>query len=288
MNIHVRNLLTYGHEVFIRRRRNRTLTSGKVHPYFWAPSHGFGFASNFGDELMARVFEFLSGRNMEWSKAGTYDRTLFIGGSVIDMARDRDVVWGAGIRDFATPMHFRKNLKVYSVRGPLSRQFLLMKGIECPEVFGDPGILVPELYPELLSLEKTVLRGIVPHYSEYEQTLQMYRDNDDVRVIDPRRAARDVVHDIAQCQYVGASSLHGIIVAESLGIPVFWWRQSNGEPFYKYYDYYLSTQRPVDPVADLVTGFKNLESQGNEPVDFSTQIRGLKESFAELQNDCVF
>ncbi len=288
MNIHVRNLITYGKEVFIRRRRNRMLTSSKVHPYFWAPSHGFGFSTNFGDELMARVFEFLSGQTLEWSQAGTYDRSLFIGGSVIDMARDGDVVWGAGVRDFATPMHFRQNLKVYSVRGPLSRHFLLMRGVECPQIYGDPGILVPELYPEFLSVERTIARGIIPHYSEYEQTLERFGHESGTRVIDPRRPAREVVGDIARCQSVGASSLHGIIVAEALGISVFWWRESNQEPFYKYYDYYLSTDRAADPLADLAMGFAKLEVQRNEPIDFSGQIRGLKESFAKLQNDCVF
>lgn len=289
MNVNVSRCITYGKEVLIRRRRNSMPASNKVYPYFWEPaSSEFGFVNNFGDDLMARVFEFLSGRALEWNKGGTYDRTLYVGGSVIDMARDGDVIWGAGIRDFSNQMHFRRNLRVLSVRGPLTRQFLLMMGVECPAVYGDPGILVGELYPESLVTETNVKRGIVPHYSRYEKTVQQYQSHDDILVIDPRRTAREVVLDIARCNSIASSSLHGIIVAEALGISAFWWRESANEPFYKFYDYYLSTQRPGDPIEDLETGFETLESMSGEPVDFFGQIAGLKESFKKIEHDYGF
>ena len=288
MNAHVRRLIDEFKEGGIRRRRNRALSSQEVSPYHWAPPSGFGFVRNFGDELVARAFEFLNEATCEWNNGGTYDRTLYVGGSVIDMARDGDVVWGAGIRDPSTPMYFRRNLKVFSVRGPLTRHFLMARGVECPAVYGDPGILVSKLYPECRSVSRDVSKGIVPHYSEYEHTLQRFKADSGVLVIDPRRGPDEVARDIARCECIASSSLHGIIVSESLGIPVFWWRESEREPYFKYYDYYLSTKRAGDPIADLDAGFERFKSQINDPFDFSEQIAGLMSSFDRLKANCSF
>jgi hypothetical protein len=41
-----------------------------------------------------------------------------------------------------------------------------------------------------------------------------------MRIIRPNRSALTVIHDIARCDTLITSSLHGIIVADSLGIPV--------------------------------------------------------------------
>jgi hypothetical protein len=68
---------------------------------------------------------------------------------------------------------------------------------------------------------------------------------------------RDVVSKISSCSLVYSSSLHGIIVAESLGIPARWVRDdrlksTKGEGLWKYNDYYLSTGRPADNFAASV------------------------------------
>ncbi|MBN2161934.1 MAG: polysaccharide pyruvyl transferase family protein [Pontiellaceae bacterium] len=288
MNAHVRRLIDELKEGGIRRRRNRALSSREVSPYHWAPPSGFGFVRNFGDELVARAFEFLNSGSCEWNRGGTYDRKLYVGGSVIDMARDGDVVWGAGIRDPSTPMYFRTNLKVFSVRGPLTRHFLMARGVECPAVYGDPGILVSRLYPECRSVTRDVPRGIVPHYSEYEHTMQRFQADSGVMVIDPRRGPDEVALDIARCECIASSSLHGIIVAESLGIPVFWWRESEREPYFKYYDYYLSTKRAGNPIENLDAGFERLKSSSRESIDFSGQIEGLLDSFARMKKEYSF
>lgn len=54
-------------------------------------------------------------------------------------------MWGAGVIDDAKelPAHPKK---VLAVRGPLSRKYLLDRGIECPAVYGDPALLVPKVY----------------------------------------------------------------------------------------------------------------------------------------------
>jgi pyruvyltransferase len=41
------------------------------------------------------------------------------------------------------------------------------------------------------------------------------------------RQPRAVVEDIARCEYVASSSLHGVIVAHALGVPALWLRISD-------------------------------------------------------------
>ncbi|MBU1802255.1 MAG: polysaccharide pyruvyl transferase family protein, partial [Actinobacteria bacterium] len=67
-------------------------------------------------------------------------------------------------------------------------------------------------------------------------------------VIDPRAGVREVLGRIAASKFVAASSLHGIVVAESFGIPA---RlvASQVEPPFKYQDYYLGTGRSDVAVA---------------------------------------
>ena len=59
-------------------------------------------------------------------------------------------------------------------------------------------------------------------------------------LIDVRMPPKDVVNAISRCNYVISSSLHGLIVADSLKIPNLWVKSSDsiigGE--FKYHDYY--------------------------------------------------
>ena len=71
-------------------------------------------------------------------------------------------------------------------------------------------------------------------------------------MIDPRRGVREVLGRIAASHFVVGSSLHAIVVAESLGIPA---RlvSSTVEPDFKYRDYYAGTGRAGFTAAATVT-----------------------------------
>jgi pyruvyltransferase len=80
-------------------------------------------------------------------------------------------------------------------------------------------------------------------------------------LIDPRTNVKEVLGRIAASDFVIGSSLHGIVVAESLGLPA---RliESTVEPGFKYEDYYAGTGRAGYTPARSVTEAMRL---GGEP-----------------------
>lgn len=70
---------------------------------------------------------------------------MIIGSSLTLLCNSESIVWGAGVIDNAEELLAHPK-KVLAVRGPLSRQYLLERGIECPAVYGDPALLVPKVY----------------------------------------------------------------------------------------------------------------------------------------------
>ena len=176
-------------------------------------------------------------------------------GSVIHNARKGDVIWGAGINGKVWPTNVtdKMDIVVTAVRGPLTRQVLEMRGIACPEVYGDPGLLFPLLFAEEIrqaveTRRKAGPTGGVVFIPNLNDERLMSTDHlaltADVRSVSPGLTPWDVAAEIATADLVLASSLHGIVLAEALGIPV---RPiaSLFEPAFKYLDYFLGTGRPT-------------------------------------------
>lgn len=61
------------------------------------------------------------------------------------LCRKNTEVWGAGIIDGTKKLRYKPK-KVYAVRGPLTRKVLLAQGVKCPEIYGDPALLVAKYY----------------------------------------------------------------------------------------------------------------------------------------------
>jgi pyruvyltransferase len=220
--------------------------------------------SNFGDELFPLICERITGSRI--MKAAPNGSTkLLAGGSIIQFALDGDVVWGAGVRSPDQAFHFN-NIDVRAVRGPLSRDFLVnVMKVECPEIYGDPALLLPLLFPELKRTsvanddgKEGKVVGIVPHLSDIpffqdgivpNAAVKSGHDADagtllgKIKTILPTLPPLEVVKEILSCDFVIASSLHGIIVAEAFGIPSRWLRLSESEPEFKFHDYFLGTGR---------------------------------------------
>jgi pyruvyltransferase len=190
---------------------------------------------NFGDTLTPVILEHFSGKRVRFSKR---PGKMLAVGSVIDRAKDGDIIWGTGlIRDEQLPL---PNVSAFAVRGPLTARNCRLQ----TEIYGDPAILLPLLYNP--RKEKKHRVGVIPHYV----------DKDLVRgehVINIEAPWRQIIDSVLECEKIVSSSLHGIIAAEAYGIPAEWKLFSNriigGE--FKFHDYLLGTGRKAQPPGEL-------------------------------------
>lgn len=163
-------------------------------------------------------------------------------GSLLDRFRERLFhpqihVWGTGFIE-SRPVR-RSRFHYHAVRGRHSAQI-----IQRPIVMtlGDPGLLADVLWPELSKAPKQHRVGLVPHYEDRTdprvQTLANALQS--CTVIDVFDDVTDVLRQIAACECVLSSSLHGLIVADAFGVPNAWIKLSEkirGGGF-KFRDYY--------------------------------------------------
>ena len=194
---------------------------------------------NFGDWLSPAVCEFLSGRRVVHTEFARCDLVAI--GSLLQRSAERFWhrrvhVWGTGFIAAQKPAASRHHY--HALRGPASAALIENHRIT---VFGDPGLLVDRIF-ERPSPARRISLGIVPHYRDREDAsiLALHRAIPGSRLIDVFEPAASVVQQIASCDFVVSSSLHGLVVADSYAIPNLWLKVSDrqrGEGF-KYSDYY--------------------------------------------------
>lgn len=195
--------------------------------------------NNFGDLLGPVIVDKLVGdAGITVNPKRKHVRLLTVG-SIIRMAEDGDVVWGSGVNGKSLHQSYLfRDLDVRAVRGPLTAEFLRKKGIDVPEVYGDPGLLVGRLWSreEFLDAGPEVPITVVPNLNDlvdFESSAHTLHPSTDLFVCMSR---------IARSQFVTGSSLHAIILAESWGIPARLIASSH-EPSFKYEDYYFGSGR---------------------------------------------
>ena len=227
----------------------------------WWPSRHCLFRDNFGDALSAFIVRSMieaSGGNGDALRvvravsphsAATLksDKMLAIG-SILHHASTGDVIWGTGVNGNQLDFPYRfKSLDVRSVRGPLTWEFLKKRGIDAPEIFGDPGLLVRECCPDLNRAENPSRDYIViPNLNDRDKV----RDNPNA--ISPLKPWREVVSSILDSKFVISSSLHGLVIADAYGIPSRWTQIGGVESEFKFQDYYLGTGRAVPEEAGSI------------------------------------
>jgi len=202
------------------------------------------------------------------------EKKLLAVGSLFYFAKQDDVIWGTGInRKCSDDDYTFTQLDIRAVRGPLTRQFLLEKfHITCPEIYGDPALLVPYFFPEFKKKEHPTYDYIViVHYSETKLFPKNLYDN----IVYSTEPWDQIIEKITDSKFVISSSLHGIIVAESYGIPARLLRVTETEPLFKYYDYYYGTNRFH---FDYATSIEEALMMGGEP-PFQCDLKKLYDAF---------
>lgn len=188
--------------------------------------------SNWGDDLNYFFFneickeEFVSiPYNRLIGKRETH--YLLIGSVLTFFNLDKSIVYGSGIQ---YPTHPIKGTpeKILAVRGPKTREVLLQKGYECPERYGDLAILLPCFYKPDIRMEERHVISLIPN----EGTLREKKDSlvkdilkkHDCRIINMSCYSdwKEVIDLICESKLVISESLHGLIVAETYGVPSIW------------------------------------------------------------------
>ena len=204
--------------------------------------------NNFGDILNPVIIKRLIGRNVDIHSVNSkyYRKTYLMAiGSILQRANKQAIVWGSGFIENESEI-YQKPQKIYAVRGPKTRERLLQLNIQCPEVYGDPALLIPKFFTPPFS-EKKYKIGIIPHYVDKEHNwLKKTKNNKNVLIIDVQNPdPREVIKQMFCCETIASSSLHGLIVSDAYEIPNIWIKFSNnvrGGNF-KYYDYFATTDR---------------------------------------------
>ncbi|WP_165395981.1 polysaccharide pyruvyl transferase family protein [Flavobacterium sp. J27] len=215
----------------------------RIYVYWWSLNKR-GELDNYGDILAPYIVEKLSGKKVH-QVSHPMDRwfRLLIKhyvtvGSIIWAVSKNSIVWGSGI--IKENQNVRE-AKFLAVRGPRTRKRLLELGYKVPEVFGDPALLLPKLIPNTIEKKKEL--GIIPHYVDYESVSSFFANDERIKVInlmtdDIEKTTREIL----ECKTIISSSLHGLIVPQSYGIPALWVKFSNklaGDNV-KFYDYFES------------------------------------------------
>ena len=259
------------------------IVNGYVDDYTW---HGIRHR-NWGDDLNYYFLQKLTQHpivtynNFKLAKWLHLDNYMCIG-TLLDAngcTNEQTIVWGSGVsgleRSFTHPA------KVLAVRGPKTKEFCNRYGVSCPEVYGDPALLLPLVYKPRerfkvpsskfqvqssnIQDEKDPLNtrnqeletkryrlGIIPHVVDFhhpvvEEIREKYAD--EILIIDLAHYKKwtDVIDQICSCEKILSSSLHGIIVSDAYQIPNCWITLSKKAIIghFKFMDYFSSVNRII-------------------------------------------
>jgi hypothetical protein len=180
---------------------------------------------NFGDQLTPWLLA-QHGVPVTWSPPARAD--LFAVGSVAHQipAGFSGHVWGTGSLKPGT-FHLA-DAQIHALRGPQTGTAAL---------YADPGLLAGLYAPQTAVRHR---QGVLAHYIE--------RLPLDGHQIDVQAGVASVIREVAGCGRLRTSSLHGLILADSLGIPSMWIQSTKvvgGS--WKYADYASSFGETIRP-----------------------------------------
>lgn len=218
-------------------------------PSFWHKS------INYGDKLTPYLIEKISGYKTVFLPEEDESPKIVAIGSILGANCTNAVIWGAGFAWHKEYEHeeVTKPIHITAVRGKLTREKFMHHKIDCPEVYGDPALLLPKYYNP--PTEKQYAIGIIPHIIDLEKVREMYPKEElekhNAIIIDLRGEVEEVTRAIMSCKKTISSSLHGLVVSHAYGIDSLWVEFSYnviGQGF-KFRDYFSSVNiTPYEPL----------------------------------------
>ncbi|WP_319519532.1 polysaccharide pyruvyl transferase family protein [uncultured Martelella sp.] len=241
--------------------REPRLDGSSVELFYWTPPSGI---HNFGDHLSKIIVtKLLADQGLFLEQETSKKARMLAIGSILHFANDQNTIWGTGINGKTNTNSYNFNeLDVRAVRGPKTREFLMEKGITVPEIYGDPALLCKALLPNTQATDKKRKLLFVPNLND-----DTYPKG--VEVLSPLLPWNRCIKEITSSEFVLASSLHAIVIAEAYGIPARYLRISEVESLFKYEDYVLGTGRKS---LEFATSVEEAKEMGGMPkISFSSE-----------------
>lgn len=273
---------------FIRTIRFLTTKSDKrILLNTWMTLDGNGVKrNNWGDDINYWFLRELTDKKIfnysdliAWMIPKSENNFLTIGSIIESHCKPNSIIWGSGAMKAQHVLRC-KPAKVLAVRGPLTRDLLLSKGIDCPEVYGDPALLLSLHYHP--KVEKKYKVGVIPHYMDLQNPLvrKFVSSSDDITLINMENYDdwHDIPDKINECEMILSSSLHGLIISDSYNVPNVWVSFTEGViggGEFKFKDYFASVKRDtakpikIDSMGDFQKAIQTKNSW--KPIHFTNK-----------------
>lgn len=200
-------------------------------------------------------------------------------GSILNEANSNSLVIGSGFVD--SDRNFNGNPKFLTVRGNKTLDILRQRKFNYDISVGDPAILMPDYFKPIPEIQKYNL-GVIPHLIDEEIAFKKFSGKRGVKIINLRLHEQEfteiesIITQICSCRQIISSSLHGLIIAHTYGIPGIWCEFSDnviGNGF-KFKDYFSahSENEDIFPLLDLKSS-----EDGDDP-----SLRSIKDLASTL------
>lgn len=221
---------------------NTAISLRRFHRAWFAMARRRLSFTNFGDAANEPIFRELAARSVKWAPLAQADLVGI--GSILDLVERSTfsgAVLGSGIRAMDLKPGRLKVLNLLSVRGAATATML-----DQPDLpFGDPGLVVREVFPAPRGRSQWNMPVVIPHYGDLNSRsgrdlLQRFHSAG-WRVVLPNNSPAMIAALVASAPVVASSSLHGLVFAHSFGVPavfVDFEATDRPEPMFKYRDYY--------------------------------------------------
>ncbi len=283
-------------DLYLYAFRHAIIVNGYVDDHTWRGIRH----RNWGDDLNYYFLQELTGRpvifyhNFKIAKLLHLKNYLCIG-TIIDalnVVNMQSIIWGSGVsgleRSFVHPDN------ILSVRGPKTREFCIRYGIDCPEFYGDPALLLPLLYqspPQ--NLIPRYRLGIIPNIADMDHPVivaLLHNAPASIKIIDMSHynCWKDIIDLICSCDYILSSSLHGLIVSDVYQIPNRW-ISITGKAivgYLKFLDYFDSVERYIEKPVHIEKIVDIADLAGHPDLYFSCadleRIKELQQGLIEV------
>jgi len=232
---------------------------------------------NFGDALNPLIFERVLGVPVHYAKKR---RAELCGiGSILDGLVASPAILNMLTRACLPPIHVFssgftfpsqkpearpiRKMVVHAVRGKRTRQQLIDLGVlaaEQPVAYGDAGLFAPFLLTR--DVPKKYFCGVIPHVAEKDcaEVGALAKAIHGSVVIDFEQPPLKVLEQMAACEVIVSSAMHGLIVADALGTPNIWMKVSDRiiggrHKFDDYYSAYADYTKEPIAVYDVARSF---------------------------------